>query len=94
MLGRKRGGKQRAHEFMYWETKVNRAVRMGDWKLVLPESGAPVELYDLKTDISESRDVASEHPDVVAKMSGYMNASHTAPPPQIEPQAPDGRQYR
>lgn len=94
LLGRKRGGKQHAHDFMYWETDANRAVRMGDWKLVQPAPGVPVELYDLKADIGETRDIAAEHPDVVAKMSDYMMASHTPPPPQIEPDVQDGRQYR
>lgn len=95
LLGPKSGAEQARHEFMYWDTDGgNRAVRMGGWKLVLPERGANVELYDLSADLGETRDLAAQHPDVVAKMREYMDAAYTPPPPQTEPTAPDGRQYR
>ena len=32
-----------------------------------------VELYDLKTDLSETTDVAAEHPEVVEKMSSLAD---------------------
>ena len=37
-------------------------MRVGDWKLVAAE-GEPWELYDLKTDRAEQRDLASQLPD-------------------------------
>ena len=43
---------------------------MGRWKAVkqkLQKGPAKIELYDLETDPSESRDVAAENPDVIAK---------------------------
>ena len=45
------------------------AIRRGDWKLVwrtpLP---AKAELFDLKQDPGETRNVAAEHPEVVAEL--------------------------
>ncbi|MEM1226022.1 MAG: arylsulfatase [Planctomycetota bacterium] len=42
------------------------AIRDGKWKLLLPKSGH--ELYDLEADIGELHDIASDHPDVVARL--------------------------
>jgi arylsulfatase A-like enzyme len=52
------------------------SVRRGPWKLVVPdasEEGAAdealaLELYDLASDPAESRDVAADHPEVVASL--------------------------
>ncbi|MBN1342783.1 MAG: arylsulfatase [Phycisphaerae bacterium] len=92
LLGR---GVQGKREYMYWEFDGGRAVRAGQWKAVRgPRRGAKLELYDLSSDIGETRDVAADHPDVVAKMTGYMNGAHTPCRPQIEPKKPKGRQYQ
>ncbi len=45
----------------------HRAVRVGDWKLV-GKFGEPWELYDLKHDRSEMRDLAAKHPGKVAEL--------------------------
>ena len=44
---------------------------MGDWKAIRQKPGAPLELYDLKTDIGEAHDVAADHADVMAKIEAY-----------------------
>jgi arylsulfatase len=43
---------------IYWEHEGNRAVRVGDWKLVAPHLES-WELYDLREDRTELRDLAS-----------------------------------
>jgi arylsulfatase A-like enzyme len=57
------GEKQGApHERLFWRTQGpqgNHAVRQGQWKLVRKAGSAP-ELYDLASDVGESRDLASE----------------------------------
>jgi arylsulfatase A-like enzyme len=49
------------HEALWWEHEGNRAIRVGDWKLVAARGG-PWELFDLSTDRAETRDLAREHP--------------------------------
>jgi arylsulfatase len=48
-------------ETLWWLHEGNRAVRAGDWKLVAA-AGQPWELYDLRTDRAESRDLVGEQP--------------------------------
>jgi arylsulfatase A-like enzyme len=71
------------HDFLYWEFHeggFKQAVRMGDWKAVRLVPGGPIELYDLKTDIGETRDVAAGHPDVVARIEAYLKTARTDSP--------------
>jgi arylsulfatase len=46
---------------LFWEHEGNKAVRLGDWKAVAERRGA-WELYDLRTDRAESRDLAAQNP--------------------------------
>ncbi len=63
--GRKRDG----HASLSWELFGNRAIRQGDWKLVWGASKKTWELYDLKTDRSETTDLAAKFPDRAAAMA-------------------------
>ncbi|MGH9769801.1 MAG: arylsulfatase [Blastocatellia bacterium] len=72
------GGKQRGHEFLYWEfheRAFSQAVRMGDWKAVRKGLESPLELYDLKNDLGEQNNVAVEHPEVVKKIENYLKTA-------------------
>ncbi len=53
---------------LYWEHEGNRAVRVGDWKLVAKGPGAPWELYDLATDRIESNNLAARYPERVRQL--------------------------
>lgn len=72
-------GGQVEREFLYFHHDGNRALRMGDWKLV---SGRPEtnrwSLFHLASDRSESRDLASEHPDRVSAMAERWQSLETA----------------
>jgi arylsulfatase A len=75
---------QRQHESLYWENHARggmQAVRIGRWKGVRHEiakrPGAPIELYDLERDVSESNDVAAANPDVVKRIEALMKTSRT-----------------
>jgi arylsulfatase A-like enzyme len=50
---------------IWWSHEGNRALRLGDWKLVAAGSKAAWELYDLKADRGESRDLARANPELV-----------------------------
>jgi arylsulfatase A-like enzyme len=54
------------HETLYWRMFDRRAARRGNWKLV--NMGAGDELYDLASDLSESRNLASEKPEVLRQL--------------------------
>lgn len=77
LLGRHQ---ERTHEFLYWEFHERgskQAVRMGDWKAIRQRIGAPLELYDLRFDLSETNNVADRHPEVVARIETYLKTART-----------------
>ncbi|MBP3954113.1 sulfatase-like hydrolase/transferase [Gemmata sp. G18] len=59
---------------LYWRLNQLWAIRSGDWKLVLPERGEAVQLFDLSTDVAEERDLAAKHPDVVTRLTADWKA--------------------
>lgn len=71
------------HDFLYWEFHEEggkQAVRMGDWKGVRLRvmTGQPrFELYNLADDPSETTELASLHPEIVAEMERIMTREHT-----------------
>jgi len=78
LLGR--AGKQKQHEFLYWEFHEQgskQAVRMGDWKAVRFGPEGKLELYNLKDDIGEKRNVATRNPEIVAKIEDYLKTART-----------------
>ncbi len=56
------------HDSLWWLHEGNRAVRVGDWKLVAAQ-GDPWELYDLKTDRAEQHNLAAQMPDKVKELA-------------------------
>ncbi len=44
------------------------AVRRGDYKLVIPRSAEPPQLYNLAADLGELKDVSTAQPDILAEM--------------------------
>jgi arylsulfatase A-like enzyme len=50
------------HDRLFWRSGDQHAARLGDWKLVDSRNSQPM-LFDLKVDISESKDLATTHPD-------------------------------
>ena len=54
-------------EFLWWLHEGNRAVRVGDWKLVAAK-GDPWELYNLAEDRAEQKNMAAQMPDKVREL--------------------------
>ena len=74
-------GSVQPHESMFWNHDKQRAVRMGDWKLILnpPQfPGEPVAesawLSNLEADPSEKRNLADSEPARVRKMTDALHA--------------------
>jgi arylsulfatase A-like enzyme len=71
-------GAREPHEALFWDHQGNRAVRMGNWKLVALYNEAitgyrPWELYNLEADRTELNNLAGGMPDRVATMeSAWM----------------------
>lgn len=75
--------------FFYYYREQLQAVRSGPWKLYLPlqqklcrldgslsnAKPAPVELYDVRNDIGETREVAAAHPDIVLRLQALADVA-------------------
>jgi len=81
MFGSK-GGKSPYEAFYYYHIEQLQAVRSGKWKLYLPlkatpqdrryaAKSSPARLYDLQADLSETTNLAPEHPEVVQRLLAY-----------------------
>jgi arylsulfatase A-like enzyme len=84
------------HQELWWEHEGNRAIRMGDWKLVASGKNGPWELYDLATDRTETRNLASQYPARVTDLARRWRQLHddfattarkdlTTAPPRTDP---------
>lgn len=80
-----RAREQKQHEFLYWEFHERgfhqAALHQGRWKGIRERSlSAPLALYDLKNDVAERSNVASQHPEIVAKIDGYLKNARLESP--------------
>jgi arylsulfatase len=58
---------------LFWEHEGNRAVRIGDWKLVGPHNER-WQLFNMVEDRTEGHDLSAEHPEKVAELKGAYAA--------------------
>ena len=68
----------KGHEYLYWEFYeggFQQAVRMGDWKAVRKGLDGKTELYDLRSDVRETRNVADQNPEVVKHVEEVLRAA-------------------
>jgi arylsulfatase A-like enzyme len=74
------GRPQRSHEYLYWEFHergFDQGVRMGNWKGIRKGRREPIELYDVVSDLGETRNVAAQRPEVVARIAKIMEEART-----------------
>jgi arylsulfatase A-like enzyme len=78
-----KGGPAPERDAFYWELHEGsslQAVRFGDWKAVRNGPANAIELYHLTTDLAESKNLASEKPDLVAQAAALMKSMRTDHP--------------
>ena len=71
-----------AHEYLFWlnnqpDDAVRRhliAVRWQDWRLYKKYNKDPWQLFDLKSDPREEKNIAAKHPDIVKQLSARHSA--------------------
>ena len=78
------GAQEKSHDYLYWEFHERGgrlAVRQGDWKGVRygakADPDSPLELYNLSTDPGETKNIATAHPAVAARLDSLLRVSRT-----------------
>lgn len=67
-------GESLDREAIYWEHEGNRAIRVGDWKLVAKGEHGDWELYNMANDRTELFNLAEEEPDRVQDLATRWRA--------------------
>jgi len=73
-----KGKKTTKPRFLYWEFFENgfeQAVRYGQWKAI--KRDGKIELYDLETDLGETKDVSVQNKKIVQKIEAYLITART-----------------
>ncbi|WP_221391454.1 sulfatase [Dyadobacter sp. NIV53] len=60
--------KSNPHNILYWRAGYNKAIRKGDWKLVLNLKDDITALYNLKSDKSEKNDISAQNASKVEEL--------------------------
>lgn len=87
-----RGESQPERPYLYREFPSyggQQTIRVGDWKAVrqnMTKGNMDVELYNIAEDIGETKNVAAEHPQIVAKLTKQMESVRS--PSEIFPLIP------
>jgi len=86
------------HQALYWRFGRQMAIRMGDWKLVRHNQSDGLELYNLKDDIGESKDLAQSNSDKLNelkaawdKWNGTLEEPRWGAPPRAKAKAKQGK---
>jgi arylsulfatase A-like enzyme len=68
------GGKAIKRDAIYWEHEGNRAIRVGQWKLVAKGKTGPWQLYDMATDRTETKNISKKMPGKVKELAATWQA--------------------
>lgn len=89
-------GEQRTHPYLYFEFAGyggQQGVRMGPWKATrvnMQKGNLEIELFNLDTDIGQTKNVAAEHPEVMARIERILREEHV-PSAEFPLKAIDGK---
>lgn len=83
------GKKQIEHEYINWEFQLSgwfqelpnggfrQSTRFNDWKAVRYGLDSDIELYDLRNDVSETKNLANQYPEIISKVENIFRHSRT-----------------
>ncbi len=74
------GKEQPQHNYLYWEFHergIKRAFRIGNYKIVQNGIDSPFEIYDLETDLGETKNIADQHPEILARVQEILKNVRT-----------------
>ena len=97
ILGGLLGKPMPQREYFYWELHEGpskQAVRAGDWKAVKNGPNKAVELYNLKEDSGERKDLADAQPETVKKLSALLQTARVDSPDFPMKAAQDGKKKK
>jgi len=80
-----RKGSRLPQRMLFWRQGEQKAARAGRWKLLIDRDGT--RLYDLATDLGETRDRAADEPVVAAELKEALARWESDVPPAPVPQA-------
>ncbi|GLU53988.1 sulfatase-like hydrolase/transferase [Dyadobacter frigoris] len=66
--------KELPHQTLYWRSGMNKAIRKGEWKLVLNNKDNLTLLFNLKADKSELNNLAQRNPTKVSELKNDLAA--------------------
>ncbi|WP_289054845.1 arylsulfatase [Carboxylicivirga marina] len=75
---------QQSHDYLYWEFNETKGpvqmLRQGDWKLYLFVAKNRIELYNVASDVSESNNIAKQHPEKCEQLTALLQEARTEHP--------------
>ncbi len=77
LLGRPQNLSERYLYWEFFERGFQQAMRWHDWKVVRQSPGQALELYDLHNDPCETKNIAVDHPKIIAIMEAYLKNART-----------------
>ncbi len=77
------------HDILFWKKLEAKAVRQGDWKLILSEGLDPM-LFDLGKNLGETKNLAKSDPETVTRLTDLINAWEKG---HIPPLWKEGKKY-
>lgn len=82
------------HDLLYWKIKSAAAVRRGDWKLVMLAPDWKLQLYNLREDLGETRDLAAQQPEITRELYAAWSTWNAPLPPPARKSAEPPATYR
>ena len=79
-------GEQKTHPYLYFEFAGyggQQGVRMGWWKATrvnMQKGNLEIELFNLDNDIGQTKNVAADHPDIMARIERILRDEHVPSP--------------